>query len=106
MFTFANKAIEIADKHKADFGDIRIIEARRQTLSVKQGEIGALNDTVTLGFGVRILFDGAWGFASSDLMTAGEIERVTKFALNIAKASATLKNKKVRKVLESFRTEI
>ena len=96
MFTFANKAIEIADKHKADFGDIRIIEARRQTLSVKQGEIGALNDTVTLGFGVRILFDGAWGFASSDLMTAGEIERVTKFALNIAKASATLKNKKVR----------
>jgi TldD protein len=95
MFTFAQKAIEIADKDKACFGDIRIIETRRQTLSVKNGEIGSLNDTVTLGFGVRILFDGAWGFASSDIMTAREIERVTKLALNIARASATLKSKKV-----------
>jgi len=96
MFNFAKKAIEIADKHRADFGDIRVIETRRQTLSVRNGEIGSLNDTVTLGFGVRILFDGAWGFASSDVMTAGEVERITRLALNIARASATLKDKKVR----------
>lgn len=96
MFGFAKKAIEIADKHKADFGDIRVIETRCQTLSVKNGEIGSLNDSVTLGFGVRILFDGAWGFASSDVMTSGEIARVTKLAIGIAKASATLKEKKVR----------
>jgi len=95
MFSFAKKAIEIADKHKVDFGDIRIIETRRQTLSVKNGEIGSLNDSVTLGFGVRILCDGAWGFASSDVMTPGEIERVTRLALCIAKASASLKEKKV-----------
>lgn len=96
MFRFAGRSIEIADKHKADFGDIRVIETRRQTLSVKNGEIGSLDDSVTLGFGVRILFDGAWGFASSDVMTYGEIERVTKLAIGIAKASATLKEKKVR----------
>jgi len=100
MFTFAKKAIEIADKHKADFGDIRVIETRSQILSVRNGEIGSLNDAVTLGFGVRILFDGAWGFASSDIMTAGEVERVTRLALNIAKASATLKDKKVRLAAE------
>jgi TldD protein len=96
MFSFAKKAIEIADKHRAEFGDIRIIETRRQTLSVKNGEIGSLNDSVTLGFGVRVLFNGAWGFASSDVMTLGEIERVTNLALGIAKASATLKGHKVR----------
>jgi TldD protein len=96
MFTFAKKAIEIADKHKAEFGDIRVIEARRQTLSIRNGEIGALNDSVTLGFGVRILLDGAWGFASSDVITAREVERVTRLAVSIAKASASLKDKKVR----------
>ncbi|MEI7481131.1 MAG: TldD/PmbA family protein [Elusimicrobiota bacterium] len=96
MFGFAKKAIEIADKHKADFGDIRIIETRRQTLNVKNGELGAINDSVTLGFGVRVLFNGAWGFASSDGMTSREVERVTKLALDIAKASSTLKDKKVR----------
>lgn len=96
MFSFAKKAIEIADKHRVDFGDIRILETRCQTLSVKNGEIGNLDDSVTLGFGVRILFNGAWGFASSDVMTAGEIARVTRLAIGIAKASATLKEKKVR----------
>ena len=96
MFSFAKKAIEIADRNKADFGDIRVIETRSQVLSVKNGEIGSLNDSVTLGFGVRILFDGAWGFASSDVMTQGEVERVTKLAIGIAKASATIKDKRVR----------
>ena len=95
MFSFAKKAIEIADRQKADFGDIRIIETRRQKLSVKNGEIGSLDDSVSLGFGVRILLNGAWGFASSDVMTPGEIERVTKLALVIAGASATLRGKRV-----------
>ncbi|MFA6434391.1 MAG: TldD/PmbA family protein [Elusimicrobiales bacterium] len=96
MFSFAKKAVEIAEKNKAAFGDIRIIETRRQTLSVKNGEIGALNDSVTLGFGVRILFAGAWGFASSDIMTSREAERVTKLALCIAKAGSSLKERAVR----------
>lgn len=100
MFTFARRAIEIADKHGVDFGDIRVIETRTQTLSVRNGEIGSLNDAVSLGFGVRILFNGAWGFASSDVMTARETERITRLAIAIAKASATLKNKKVRLAAE------
>jgi len=75
MFDFAKKAIEIAEKHKADFGDIRVIETRDQDLSVKNGEIGSLNDSLTLGFGVRILFDGAWGFAASHITTPAEIDR-------------------------------
>ena len=49
MFKLAAKAVEIADKKRADFADIRVIEDRRQSLSVKNGEIAGLNDTVTLG---------------------------------------------------------
>ena len=96
MFDFAKKAIEIAQKRKVDFGDIRVIETRKQNLSVKNGEIGSLNDTASLGFGVRMLVNGAWGFASSDVMTEREVERVTLLAMEIAKASATLMAAKVR----------
>jgi TldD protein len=64
MFEFAKKAIEIAGKKRADFADIRIIEDRRRSLSVKNGEIAGLNDTTTLGFGVRVLYRGSWGFAA------------------------------------------
>ena len=28
MFTLASKAIEVANKHRVDFGDIRIVEER------------------------------------------------------------------------------
>lgn len=95
MFKLCKKAIEIADKNKADFGDIRIIEKRKQELSVKNGEIGDFDDSTTLGFGIRILLNGAWGFASSDIMTTKEIEKTTLLAINIAKASSLLKEKKV-----------
>ena len=96
MFNFCEKAIEIADRHKVDFGDIRIIKKREQNLSVKNGEIGNFNNSTTLGFGVRILLNGAWGFASSDILSIKEIEKTTLLAINIAKASSLLKNREVR----------
>ena len=41
------------------------------------------------GFGVRVLVDGAWGFASSNWLTATEADRVAAEAVRIARASAT-----------------
>ena len=61
MFKLATKAIEVANKHKVDFGDIRIVEERNQSLAVKSGEISSLVDETTLGYGVRVLYQGAWG---------------------------------------------
>ncbi|MCK5584184.1 MAG: TldD/PmbA family protein, partial [Elusimicrobiales bacterium] len=106
MFNFCKKAIEIANKHKVDFGDIRIIEERIQNLSVKNGEVSGFKDSNSLGFGVRILLNGAWGFASSDIMSAKEIEKITLLAINIAKASSLLKEKKVRLAKEDIYEDI
>ena len=106
MFNFCKKAIEIANKHKVDFGDIRIVEERIQDLSVKNGEVGGFKDSNSLGFGVRILLNGAWGFASSDIMSIKEVEKTTLLAINIAKASSLLKEKKVRLAKEDIYEDI
>ena len=45
----------------------------------------------TQGFGVRVIADGAWGFASSHLLEPAEVDRVTALAVQIAKASALAK---------------
>ena len=100
MFKLAVKAIEIADKRKADFADIRIIEARRQNLSVKNGEIAGLNDTVTLGFGVRVLLRGSWGFASSNNLNRHSIELCALKAIEIARAGAMITGKPARMAAE------
>ncbi|HEX8026594.1 MAG TPA: TldD/PmbA family protein, partial [Candidatus Limnocylindrales bacterium] len=39
--------------------------------------------------GLRVLVDGAWGFASSDRLELAEADRVAAMAVRIAKASAT-----------------
>lgn len=96
MFKLAAKAIEVAHKHKAEFGDIRVIEERRQNLGVKNGEITSLTDQTTLGYGVRVLCGGAWGFASGSVMTGRAVADTTLKAIAIAKASRLLMAGRVR----------
>jgi len=43
------------------------------------------------GFGVRVVHSGVWGFASSPIVTEDEIRRITRLAVEVAKASAIAK---------------
>jgi TldD protein len=43
------------------------------------------------GFGVRVIHSGVWGFASSPIVTEDEIKRITRLAVEVAKASAIAK---------------
>jgi len=105
MFKLASKAIEVAQKHKVDFGDIRIIEERRQNLGVKNGELNSLTDQITLGYGIRVLCQGAWGFASGSRMTERAIADTTLQAIAIAKASRLLMAGRVRLAREPAYTD-
>jgi len=57
------------------------------------------------GFGVRVIVDGAWGFASSIELNREECERVVKEAVSIAKASALLKRGDVTLTEEEVRRD-
>lgn len=96
MFDFAKKAIEILQFKKVDFADIRIIDERRQTISVRNSAIGDLNDETSLGFGIRVLYKGGWGFASSNDMSYSSVEKTANLAFEIAKASSMVKREKVK----------
>src|SRR5215831_17183176 len=48
-------------------------------------------DRVAAGFGVRVVHSGVWGFASSPIVTEDEIRRITRLAVEVAKASAIAK---------------
>ena len=43
------------------------------------------------GFGVRVILGGVWGFASSPIVSEDEIRRITRLAVDVAKASAVAK---------------
>ena len=76
----------------AEYGDVRMLDGRTQVLYGEDRRIARIQDSEDSGFGVRVLYKGAWGFASSSVLTAGEVRRVTDLAIEIAKGSARLTN--------------
>lgn len=48
------------------------------------------------GFGVRVIHSGVWGFASSPIVTEDEIRRITRMAIEVARASAIAKRADIR----------
>ncbi len=94
---FCDKALDVAIRKGADYADVRIIPySATEDISVKNGVVENLEYTESAGFGVRVLLDGVWGFASSSNPTEKEIPRVVELALRIAKASALTRKKPVK----------
>jgi len=59
------KAIELASRLGASYADIRIGEVYDKRTQVRNGSVSMAQAIRTCGFGVRVLVDGAWGFAGS-----------------------------------------
>src|SRR5215831_7151774 len=93
---FCDRALDLTVKAGADYADVRLIPfSASENISVKDGIVENLEYGESAGFGVRVLLDGVWGFASSFTISEKELARVVELAVQIAKASATTKQKPV-----------
>lgn len=96
MRDLVNLALNKAQLAGASYADVRMVDRRFETLTVHDGDLSGLAIDDSVGFGVRVLYDGSWGFASSSRLTPAEIERVAEQAVAIAKASRLVQREKVR----------
>ncbi|MCE9537418.1 MAG: TldD/PmbA family protein, partial [Nitrospirae bacterium] len=80
----------------AEYGDIRILDSTTQTISGEDRRIDSIRDMQDKGFGIRVLYHGAWGFAASSVLSLEEAPRVADLAIEIAKGSASLAIDKVK----------
>jgi TldD protein len=92
----ADAALAAAKKAGASYADIRINRYRNQFIFTRDRRIQNIVNTESYGFGVRVIVDGTWGFASSSLVTADEIARVAAQAAAIAKANRRLNSEPVQ----------
>ena len=95
MKELAEAALNAAQLKGASYADIRITHQVQQNLTVKNGELAAVSDDASEGFGVRVIVDGAWGFAGSSRLERSEIDVVVDRAVRIAKASARVRSGRV-----------
>ncbi|MCA1947767.1 MAG: TldD/PmbA family protein [Armatimonadetes bacterium] len=77
------------------FADVRLIAARNQVVYARNERIQSVSDNATAGIGVRCLANGAWGFASTAVLTPDSVRATALQALAIAKASAMAKTEDV-----------
>jgi TldD protein len=90
------EVIDYLKKKKVDYADIRHQKTSIEDVKVKNGNVEALSRNEDQGFGIRVIKNGAWGFASSSILNPDEMKRVADTAIEIAQASALAKKEDVR----------
>jgi len=88
--TLADAALDAAKKGGASYSDLRLCQDESEWLTSREERIEGVGFSRTTGFGVRLLLDGAWGFAASDRLTPEEAVRMTEKALDIARANRAI----------------
>ncbi len=91
----AQVALDTLKSSKASYGDFRLERIQTQTISLHDRELENVMDETEIGFAVRVIVNGAWGFAASSNLTTDSIRQTAKAAVAIAKQSAQLASEKV-----------
>lgn len=78
-----------AQKAGAAYAEVRIEETEEQRIRIEDGELENLVAGKETGFGLRVLVDGAWGFASSNALDTASWKDAVDVAVRLARAGAT-----------------
>jgi len=76
----------------ADYADIRIQNTRSEMIYLRNLSLKYTSGSVEEGYGIRVLKDGAWGFAHANVFTKEAVLATVKKAAAIAVQSARVKN--------------
>lgn len=87
----ADRALDSARRLGASYADIRINRHRSNVVATREERVLHISDNESVGFGVRVIVDGSWGFASSAKIEPKELDRVVSDAVMIARAVASLR---------------
>jgi TldD protein len=100
MKNVAEWALGTAQARGASYAEARVVHERDRALATKNGKVGTALSLESLGAGIRVIADGAWGFAATENLTREAVERCAAEAVAIAKASALVKERPVELAAE------
>ncbi len=83
-------ALQHAADRGASFADFRLEQIRAGHLAVRDGRVETVTDTTDLGLAVRVVHDGAWGFASGLSRTPAAAAELAEQAIETARVSRVL----------------
>src|ERR1700685_189888 len=96
MKHISNWALNVAATRGASYADVRVVAQRSRALTTKNRKVGSASDAESVGMSVRVIADGAWGFAASSELGRGAVEATEAQEGEIARASARVKREELR----------
>ena len=91
----AEAALARAAALGASYADIRINRYRRESIATRERQVQNVSRSTSYGLGLRVLVNGAWGFAATNRVEPGAAREAAEQAVAIAKANAVLASRKV-----------
>ena len=86
----ADAALNAARAKGASYTDVRIGRYLNQFVITREKRVQNVANTESFGVGVRVIADGAWGFAASNNVTKEEVVKTAERAVAVAKANAKI----------------
>ncbi|MFO0556837.1 MAG: TldD/PmbA family protein [Polyangiales bacterium] len=83
-------------QHGVSYAELRFVDEGNESIRVRDGRVEAVQESDSMGFGVRVIADGGWGFASVRGHRAEDAVRAARRALEVARATAPTVRDRVR----------
>ena len=100
LSALSDAAIDAAKAAGASHVDVRIERTRTGYLSLRDAKPETQSDESNLGIGVRVIVNGAWGFASSPDLSSDTAKKLALSAVAMAKTSKPLSTDEIKLVSE------
>ncbi|MBI5586981.1 MAG: TldD/PmbA family protein [Deltaproteobacteria bacterium] len=88
-------AVEYLKKKGAEYGDVRFERVTTESIQVRDGVIEGHSTDSSSGIGIRVVFRGAWGFASTHMTTEKDALKAADQALAVAAACSSVNRTRV-----------
>lgn len=82
------KCLKETEKYNVSFADARVFSTMNESLRLRNGQVQRAGTLFEKGMNVRVILNGAWGYASSSRVDEKEVSDVVKQAIDVSKASA------------------
>ena len=91
----AEAALKQATAGGASYADVRVNRYRRESIATRERQIQNVSRSMSYGLGIRVLVDGAWGFAATNRVEPAAARAAAEQAVAIARANARLATRKI-----------
>jgi TldD protein len=95
MRSLADAALQRVRDLGAEHADFRLERIRSQDVRLRDAQLEGTHDGEDVGFSVRVVRDGSWGFAAAVDLTTDEAVRAAEQAVEVATVARTMSAERV-----------